>query len=140
MGGDLKPLGFISSSKKLFLYHFICWTMFISYELFLVYHTFKKIESPVVYIAYYSLNITLFYSIVALLNFTFTRKRNRYFLGIVIFLGLFAGYLIIKSFVDHMVTSPPSTYKNTIGYIQDFFIRNIMRGVYFGILKRTWEF
>ncbi|MBO9674171.1 MAG: histidine kinase [Sphingobacteriaceae bacterium] len=108
--------------------------MFISYELILVYHTFGEIESPYVYIAYYSVNIILFYSLVALLNFTFKQRRNRYPLGLLTFLGLFAGYLVIKTLIDYLVTSPPSTYKNAIGYIQNFFVRNIMRGVYFGIL------
>lgn len=134
MGGNSKKRNLTPVGKKSFLLHLICWILFITYELSLVYYNFGKVEHPYVYFAYYCLNIALFYATVWILNFTFRQTPTRYMWGFAAFVVLFTVYLVLKTLVDYLVTSPQPHYKNAPGYIQNFFVRNIMRGIYFEIL------
>lgn len=121
-------------SKKYFLVHIICWTLFITYELTMVYIAFGTLEKPYGYLVFYFINISFFYLFATLLNYVFEEREGRYFKGIAGYLLLLSVYLIIKSVADYLVDSSPANPSNSFLYIKGSLQRNMVRALYFSIL------
>lgn len=121
-------------SKKYFLIHIICWTLFITYELTMVYIALGTLEKLYIYLVFYAINISFFYLFATLLDYVFEERKRRYFKGIAGYLLLLSLYMITKSVADYLVSSSPANPSNSIIYIEGFLQRNIMRALYFSIL------
>lgn len=121
-------------SRKSFLIHVICWTLFITYELTMVYIGLGTLERPWVYVLFYTINISFFYLFATLLNYVSKERERRYFKGIAGYLVLLSLYLLIKSAADNLVNSSPVNPSKPFIYVEDFLQRNIMRALNFSIL------
>lgn len=123
----------IINSKTTFI-TIICWIIFISYELGIVYFVQGKIEEPFVYLIYYPINIAFFYSCVSILKFTFNGPRIKYISGPLFILVIIILYLLVKGLADFILDSESIAGKSSLIYFQGFFQRNIYRGLYFAVL------
>lgn len=121
-------------SRKSFLIHVICWTLFIAYELIMTYIALGALERPYVYLIFYSINISFFYLFATLLNYVFQGRPPRYFKGIVGYLLLLSLNVTAKSVADHLVDSSPANSSRSFIYVEGFFQRNIMRALHFTML------
>lgn len=114
--------------------HAFCWSVFIAYELGMIYAVIGKLDRPYIYLIYYPINISYFYLIVSLLKYTFNSGTNKIAKGITGFLIIFAGYLFIKGIADLLLEGLLVPQQNSLVYFRDFFQRNLSRGLYFGLL------
>ncbi|MGM9475239.1 sensor histidine kinase [Pedobacter sp. GSP4] len=123
------------SLKKILLIHIVCWALFITYELTMVYIAIGTLEKPYVYIFFYAINISFFYGSAALLSYIFKIQKHRYLKGVAGYLALLILYLLIKSTADYLINSSPTSPSISIIIIESFFQRNIMRAILFTILS-----
>jgi len=108
--------------------------LFIVYELTIIYYQIESLESPLIYVVFYSINIALFYACLNVLNYTLKGARINYIRGFLAYLGVLVFYLILKGFADYLLGNPQPSHHNTFIFIQKFFPRNITRAVYFTLL------
>ncbi|NII83724.1 MULTISPECIES: sensor histidine kinase [unclassified Pedobacter] len=124
-------------ARKLFIVHATCWILFITYELTFVYYHVGALERPYIYIAFYSINLALFYLHIRLLNFAFTEPKSSYIVGFLLFVVIVVLYLVIKGIADNFLGNPqPARYDSHI-FIRAFLPRNLARAFYF-ILMATF--
>ncbi|MET3982028.1 two-component system LytT family sensor kinase [Mucilaginibacter sp. UYP25] len=132
----------MNSLKSIFIYLFnkativpiICWLFFILYELTVVYFTMGKLERPYIYLVYYAVNIGFFYAQVKLLNKTFTSTSLNYLAGFLLYVAIFIVYLSAKFLADLVFGHQDFKISNPYIYVQNFFLRNIARSLYFTII------
>lgn len=122
------------ASSKIFHIHILCWLLFITYEIAMVYYSMRSIEKLHIYFIYYIINISFFYLYVSLLKHTFLPQNLRYVHGIIGYLLLLASYFLIKSIADFSLESKPLTNHAPFSYTKEFLPRNILRVFYFTIL------
>ena len=118
-------------SGKVVLNHVICWVLFITYELTIVFLAVGKLENPEIYIVYYLINISYFYLYIELINITFNGRKIKYVQGLLRYLGLLIIYLLVKSMADYLLDDHHPQINNAAVFIQGFFPRNITRAAYF---------
>jgi two-component system LytT family sensor kinase len=127
------PIRERSWNRKIFL-HITGWTFFICYELGFLYYINQKLGPSLNYLIYYSLNIALFYSQVALLKNTFDHSRPAYWNGLYLFfvqLVLFTG---CKLLADCLLAPAGFAPVARIQYALKFLTTDVIRGIYFCIL------
>lgn len=120
--------------KRAILIHTLFWILFIVYELLLVYYHIGSLERPLIYIVYYTINISLFYACLFLLSNTIEDKRINYLNGIVSYLSMLILFLIVKGIADYLLGNPQPAFHDPFIYIKQFFPRNLARAVYFTLL------
>lgn len=121
-------------TRKSVIIHAVCWILFISYELALVYYQIGSLERPYIYIVFYTINISLFYIYLSLLDFTFSDTKFKYLKGFSGYLVLLACYVSVKALADYWLSNPQPSQYNPFVFIQNFFPRNIGRALYFTLL------
>ncbi|KQR66940.1 sensor histidine kinase [Pedobacter sp. Leaf176] len=97
----------------------------------MVYIAVGKLETPHIYIVYYTINISFFYALISILNLTFNNLSIQYIKGIILFALLIILYLIIKSLADYILNNQRFNVDNIYIYAQGFLQRNIFRSLYF---------
>lgn len=124
------PANFFNKYK----YHFLFWSIFIAYEMMLVYQGSFKLYSYKEYISAYLISLVLFYFHAnILLSYTLHAKNKlfRYTLPLLILLEFFA-YCIIKLLIEKYifknigVQNPELDVHNTL-----YYYRRIWRFIYF---------
>jgi len=120
--------------NKIVAVHLICWSLFISCELGFLYFTQGRLEPFYIYFAFYTLNISFFYLLIRILNFTFNGGGSSFLLGILIYLLSFAIYLSLKFLLEHFLEMPDLGIKAQFAYFRKFIATNLQRGFYFTIL------
>ncbi|CAH0134913.1 Sensor histidine kinase YehU [Pedobacter sp. Bi36] len=131
---NLKSLKLSKLTRKTIIIHTSFWTLFIAYELFLVYYQIGSLERPLIYIVFYTINFAFFYSCLHVLNYTLEGLKKNYIRGVAAYLALLILYLIIKGFADYLLGNPQPANYNPFIYINQFLARNIARAGYFTLL------
>ncbi|OCX54307.1 hypothetical protein BEL04_08595 [Mucilaginibacter sp. PPCGB 2223] len=116
----------------LFLIHMACWAAFIGYELGLLYYSIGHLEPLYRYVLFYALNIGFFYAQATVLNRTFYRSSPDYLGGVLLWLLLLGGYLLVKAGLDFLLYARPLTAVRPMmpGYL--------FRAGYFAILSAAY--
>ncbi|RFZ85110.1 hypothetical protein DYU05_05775 [Mucilaginibacter terrenus] len=109
----------------------LCWMLFVSYELLFVYLTRQPFGSTVTYLIYYSINISLFYCHLWVLNTTFRSDKPRILKGLVLLTLQFTGFLLIKAIPDLLFTEPGLTFSEKLQMAGRYATSNIVRNIYF---------
>lgn len=120
------------SKKQVISRHIIVWLFFIGYELACLKFS-VGLRSPVyVFVIFYTLNIGLFYlNAHGILDFAFFKTKRPYLISFVLItLELFV-YLAIKYILDTTLSSAAVKFAYKIEHVQQYFLANIWRGVYF---------
>jgi two-component system LytT family sensor kinase len=121
-------------ARKLFIVHVTCWILFITYELTFIYYHLGSLERPYIYFVFYSINLSLFYLYIRLLNFTFNGAKLRYVTGFLAFVSLIVLFLVVKCIADYFLGNPQPMPYDPLIFIRTFFPRNIARAFYFILL------
>lgn len=114
--------------------HIICWLVFISYELWIVYALAGKLENLHAYVVYYLINISFFYGCLAILKTAFKVSRIDFLRGGLYFLLLLTFYLSLKGVADYWLDAQRLPSENPFIYPKRFYQRNLIRGLYFALL------
>jgi two-component system LytT family sensor kinase len=120
-------------SKKFFL-HVVCWMCFMAYELGMVYYILGKLDKVYIYIFYYAIHISFFYIYILLLDFTFKNEKPKYLTGLLAYMAMMAGYMLLISLADYFLGDQHSPISSQVIYIRNFLLKNFLRGIYFNIL------
>jgi two-component system LytT family sensor kinase len=114
--------------------HILCWTFFIFYELTILYFSAGKLESPIVYIYFYSFNILFFYLHIKALNFTFSGIKTNYIKGAILIILLFSGSLFIKFIYSYIFDYARLKEMSRVKDFKIFFLSSLFRTGYFATL------
>jgi two-component system LytT family sensor kinase len=121
-------------SGKTILLHILCWIIFITYELMMVYYVVGNLEKPYIYFVYYLINISFFYGNLRWLNYTFYGLKNKILTGALYYILLIIAFLFFKSLADYLLSNQQFHIDNVFIYVKGFIQRNIFRGLYFTVL------
>jgi len=121
---------------RVVLVHALCWLLFAAYELSLLYYSVRRLEPALNYVLFYALNIAFFYGHAALLDHTFSGPKARYLSGVIRWLLLFAGYLLLKRILDHLLDPAPATGNWTL--MSALPVSYLFRGTYMAILSTAY--
>jgi two-component system, LytTR family, sensor kinase len=128
----------IRFNVKTAMVHAACWSLFIGYELASLHYALGRLESPMIYLIFYAVNIAYFYGHAALLNFIFNRPRPIYLKGVFLWILLFFSYLTLKMILDQVFT-PSRAYLSSWGLIKNAFAAAyLFRGAYISILSTAY--
>lgn len=119
---------------RIFWGHVICWLIFISYELGLVYYSVGKLEPVYIYLFYYTVNISFFYVHAQLLTYTFSSRPPHYTKGIIFFILLVTSCLVIKFISVFYLESPRLSLNDQLGHIKPALANTLFRAGYFALL------
>ncbi len=120
---------------KVIAVHLICWIIFVFYELASLYYAYGELESPQVYICYYSLNISFFYCNAALLDRVFNDKKTNYLKGIFLFLGLLLAYSFLKLVIGYFLQLQQLPVKPYFQSAAKAISTSLFRVAYFTVLS-----
>ncbi|TDO24713.1 sensor histidine kinase [Pedobacter duraquae] len=113
--------------------HLICWSLFISYEIIMVGLINERFNAAPYYLAFYTLNITLFYSFAhKILPFAL---KNKHYISVLLPLGLlftFCLYYGVTLFLDALLRASKDEPKAfDLPYIYATVIRSLYRFLLF---------
>jgi two-component system LytT family sensor kinase len=120
----------IKLDSRTILLHISCWLCYIAYELYLVYHAQEELALPWNYVIFYAINISLFYSQLAVLDFTFKDGKPADWRGILLFAGQALVFLLLKGLADFWLAPAGARIEHALKYLPT----NLIRGAYFCIL------
>jgi sensor histidine kinase YesM len=122
-------------TEKRFWVHLIIWMSYICYELAFVLITSSVRITIAPLLIFYSLNIGLFYfNAHILLDFTFFNARRRYFTSVCWMLVELTVYLIIKYFLDNILTGHFIFRRGHLMLTDIYLYENSYRGItYIGL-------
>lgn len=108
------------------------WAIFIGYEVLFLYFTAGSMPPLLYFVAFYSVNMGLFYFVAhVVLEYAFFKCRRPFLNAVLLILGTLPLYLIIKNMIDTLVVSPfdPGHFKRNIS--KAYLVNNTWRGIYF---------
>jgi two-component system LytT family sensor kinase len=125
---------------SLLLQHLFGWSIFITYEVSFVRFSGGASSPLRNYIAYYGLNILLFYfNAHVILPFAVKSSRSIFLMPVLMF-GALGLYLGLKYGLDYLVAFAPDTWPGPSVYVNRLLVPNVYRGVYFlGFSTLYWS-
>lgn len=122
------------------LRHLACWTIFVTYELWVIRKLGGHLEAAYVYAIYYSINIGFFYAQAGLLNAIIYRKKLHYAAGAVAFVLLVLLNLALKFGADQWLAGTGTPVPDSLVFVQEFAARNMIRISYFSMFSAFYWF
>jgi two-component system LytT family sensor kinase len=121
-------------SGRASLLQLFCWLAFIGYELFSLWTLQGYLEAWYIYLVHYALNILLFYGLLAVLPASYRTQRFGPAGRALAFMGLLAGYFLLKFVAHHLLTFPHPAWAAQLAGWRSFAAATFYRGGYFLLL------